>query len=684
MRSLLSPAHAELPSEWSRPERLSRFQAAAATRFFAGVVDPLTPAVFARLTPDARDLAVASAESVCLGRFDLLGHRGLFFGDPIDWQLDPVSGRRSPLVHCSVIDPTDASSVGDCKVVWELSRQQFLVTLGVAYRTTGDERYAEAFARLVPAWIRANRPGFGINWVSSLEVSLRLISWCWALYLFRKSSHLTPELYAAVLTAIATHASYVERYLSRYFSPNTHLTGEALGLFYTGVLFQELASAARWRALGQGILEEQIHEQVLADGVYFEQSTGYQRYTVEIYLHYLALAASNGLPVSAAVGESVQRMLDVLLALRRPDGGLPVIGDADGGSLLPVIPRAPGDVRGVFGMAGVLFGRPDYAWAAGGVQPEALWFLGSAAVLELPAPAPPTLASRVFADGGYVVMRTGWRRDAHHLVFDAGPLGCPLSGGHGHADLLSVQVSAFGDPYIVDPGTCVYSADPSARDHFRGTAAHATVVVDRQGQAEPAGPFAWRQRPRAHLRRFLSTPAYDLASAEHDAYGRLHDPVLHRRHVVFVKSPGYWVIVDDLAGSSGHHIELRFQFAPMPLSVEGDWVGAKGPGGHGLRLRAAAGVPLEVRIEEGSTSPLEGWISPDYGQREAAPILIYTANTRLPLRILTLLLPVEDAAAAPPVVRPLRDSDGVPFGLAFDDRNETIRFGADSFAIERA
>ena len=33
-------------------------------------------------------------------------------------------------------------------------------------------------------------------------------------------------------------------------------------------------------------------------GVYFEQSTGYQRYTVEFYLHYLILAALNGVVIA--------------------------------------------------------------------------------------------------------------------------------------------------------------------------------------------------------------------------------------------------------------------------------------------------------------------------------------------------------------------------------------------------
>src|SRR2546430_16133232 len=80
--------------------------------------------------------------------------------------------------------------------------------------------------------------------------------------------------------------------------------------------------------------------------------------------------------VPAVVGERVQRMLDFLLAVRRPDGSVPSIGDADGGWLLPFVRRAPDDFRGVFSTAAAWFGRPDYAWAAGGLAPETLWLLG--------------------------------------------------------------------------------------------------------------------------------------------------------------------------------------------------------------------------------------------------------------------------------------------------------------------
>src|SRR2546427_3460001 len=343
---------------------VDRFCETAAYRFFEGAVSPETLTVLSRLMPDVCDEGLAAAEATCEGLFDLLGYRALCFGDPIDWHFDPVSGRRAPLVHWSRLDPLDPAEVGDSKVVWELNRHQWYVQLGQAYRLTEDERYAETFAGCIGDWMRTNPPGMGINWASSLEVALRLISWCWALFLFRRSKALCQELFLNVLEAISSHATHVERYLSYYFAPNTHLTGEALGLFYAGTVFPELRRAGHWRELGARILATEIERQILPDGVHFEQSTCYQRYTTETYLHFLILAAQNGVTLPTAVGEQIQRMCDFLLAIRRPDGSSPQIGDADGGSLLPLAKRAPEDLRGIFSTAAAVFGRSDYAWAA--------------------------------------------------------------------------------------------------------------------------------------------------------------------------------------------------------------------------------------------------------------------------------------------------------------------------------
>ena len=670
----------------SRVLSLDRFQEVVPSRFFEGVVSEQTPGLIAQKMREAYNQTVAAAEMVCHRRFDLLGYHGLRFGDPVDWHLDPISGRRAPLVHWSRLDPLDPATVRDIKVVWELSRHQWLVHLGQAYSLTEDEHYAEAFAICLKSWLHANPPSMGINWASSLEVALRLISWCWALALFRRSKTLSSEFFASLLSAIQAHASHIERYLSYYSSPNAHLTGEALGLVYAGVLFPEFQAADRWRKLGTQILIEQSERQILADGVYFEQSTCYQRYTAEIYLHFLILAARNGIEIPTTVRERVQRLLDFLLVIHLPDGSLPRIGDADGGWLLPLAPRAAADARGVFAIGAAFFGRPDYAWAAGGVTPEVLWLLGPSglkAYQQLRPAAPAMEPSCLFPEGGYAVMRGGWRLDAHHLIFDAGPLGCPLSGGHGHADLLSIQCSVFGEPYLVDSGTYCYTADPAWRDFFRSTTAHSTVMLDGAGQAVPAGPFAWERRPQARLRRWLSTEAFDFADAEHNAYCRLSDPVVHRRRVLFVK-PRYWLVVDDLQGAAEHRVELRFQFAPMEVTVDPTlWARAYGPRGRGLLIRPFAMVALKAEVREGEVAPIQGWVSPDYGQRRPAPVLIYSAVTCLPLRIVTLLLPIEQRQVTPPAVSPIVGEGPGPIGLIFGEGQETILVDEPAIVLKR-
>ncbi len=644
-------------------------------RFFAGPGDPRIPALMHERLPDSVHRIVAAADCALEKRFDLLGYRDLSFGDPIDWHLDPVAKRRAPIVHWTLLDPLDATIVGDSKVVWELNRHQWFLTLGQAYRFTGDERYAGMFADTIREWRRANPPGMGINWTSSLEVAFRLISWCWALALFRGAAALTAELRASLVGGIATHASRVERYLSYYFSPNTHLTGEALGLFYAGTLFPAMPAAARWKRLATHILVREAERQILPDGVFMEQATCYQRYTAEIYLHFVILAARNGIAVPNGVIRRFESLLDALLTLRRPDGSLPQIGDADGGRLLPLEPRQPEDASGVFSAAAAVLRRGDYAWASEGPRPEVLWLLGSEGAVvfaRLKPTLPAQTPSRLLPDGGYVVMRTDWGSEADQIILDVGTLGCHVSGGHGHADLLSIQASFRGQPYIVDPGTFRYTPEEGWRSYYRSTAAHSTVEIDQLGQAAPQGPFGWVSRPRAQLIRWTSTPAFDSATAEHRAYVRLQDPVIHRRAVHFSK-PRYCVVVDDLEGSAEHRVNLRFQFAPMSVTLDpSGWIRAGRDTAKGLLLHVFATSALKTTILEGETDPKQGWVSSDYGRHQAAPVLVCSLTAVLPVRLITLLLPSEDLSASPPAVSPLT-ADGWLRGLILEDGREVIR-----------
>lgn len=678
-----------------------KFRKQAETTFFAGAVDARSPGLTGDYLPHTRHEIIRSAEAVCAGEFMTLGYGRLNFTrqddndknrqGPINWHLDAVSGTTAPLLHWSRINALDFTQVGDSKVVWELNRHQWLLQLGMAWQLTGDERYPAVMCQRMLAWMHNNPPGQGINWSSSLEVAYRLISWCWALVLFRNSPQISPDFLARMLTWIRLHADHIERYLSTYYSPNTHLTGEALGLYYAATLFPYINGADRWRALSQSILLQQLERQVYDDGVYFEQSTRYQHYTVEIYLHFMILSQRNGISLPESVSARVEAMVDFLLNLRRPDGTLPQIGDSDGGALLTIVHRTAGDFQALFAIAATVFEREDFAWAAGESTAELICLLGPAGhyrFMALKQKAPPVVESRLFADGGYVIMRDAWDGQGHQLIFDVGPLGCEDSAAHGHADLLAVQCSAFGDNYLVDAGTGNYTSDPVWRNYFRSSQAHNTVSVDGLSQVTPKGPFSWHgRRPLCRLRSCWTTPNLSLTDASSDAWTDLPDPVMHRRRIIFVRH-SYWVVIDDMTASAMHDYDLRFQFAPIDVRRDRHgWTRATGAGGSCLLLHVSAEAGLELNLVCGQQSPPAGWFSGNYGQRCPAPALMVSSSHKGPVRFITVLYPQADASALPPellITHTTQDQHTSALRIQIDiDHNDRILITDDDISVNQ-
>ncbi|HLL74951.1 MAG TPA: alginate lyase family protein, partial [Pyrinomonadaceae bacterium] len=555
---------------------LESFRARTPHPFFAAFADAAATrrALTDRFGREHPSELLRRAQGAAAGRFDLLGLKGLDFGSPVDWHLEPVSKKRAPLKHWSEIDYLDPSVAGDKKITWELNRHQHFLALGRAYWRTRDESFAAAFAAQLAGWMDANPPKLGLNWASSLEVALRSISWLWSLQFFRDSASLSPELFARALKFLRVHASHLETYLSTYFAPNTHLTGEALGLFYLGTLLAEFKDSARWRATGRRVLLEQLARQVRPDGVYFEQSTYYQRYTADIYTHFLLLArAGESAPPKgkdaglSTVEEKLLALLDHLMWITRPDGTSPYFGDDDGGRLLPLDERAADDFRQTLAVGAAIFERADYKFVAGEAGESVLWLLGPRALGRSDAitASPPAALARAFTDGGYYVMRDGWTSDSNYFVIDCGPHGAhALNHGHAHADALSFELAANGRALVVDPGTYTYTGDPRARDEFRSSLVHNAPVVAGASSSVPARePFRWQHVARARQRAWVSHARCDYFEGEHDGYRRLTPPAAVSRGVLFLRGD-YWIVRDRVTRPTGvrQACELRLQLAP--------------------------------------------------------------------------------------------------------------------------
>ena len=598
--------------------------------------------------PAHLDWIMSQAERAIEGRFDLLGYRDLNFGYPIEWRLEPISGKRTGLEHWSTIDYLDPNVAGDKKITWELNRHAHFVTLGQAYWVTGDERFAHAFVEQACLWMDANPPRRGINWASSLEVSLRAIAWLWALHLMADSESLTPQIATRLLKCLVAHGRHISAYLSHYFSPNTHLTGEALGLLYLGTTLPELGNSRRWRLKGLAILLEQLPLHIGPDGVYFEQSTYYHRYTADFYTHALLLAQTSRLVLPREVEDKLSASLEYLMWITRPNGSSPCIGDDDGGRLIKFGDRSPDDFRDTLAIGAALFKRGDWKHVAGDAPAEMLWLLGQSGLnryrqMERVQPAE---RSKSFSDSGYFVMRDGWEEKSSYVIADCGSHSGLVPGAglaHSHADSLSFEFAARGTTWLLDPGTFTYTADPKLRDWFRSSAAHNTVVVDGESQSISAGPFKWERVANATAHQFVDDEAFCYFEGSQDGYERLPDPVTHTRSLLFVKSDGgsslspYLLIRDSFDAASHHRYSARFQLA-AGCSASKCRNTVIATAGRGEKMSISA-----WNSRDGSPGPAalitDSWISPAYGERRKAPAAEFQFDGEGPCNVVSLILP---------------------------------------------
>ena len=597
--------------------------------------------------PVERTKVLAKADRAIDGRFDLLGLSDLCFGNPIDWQFEPTSGKRTDLRHWSRIAYLDSEVAGDQKVTWELNRHAHFITLGQAYWLTGEERYATAFLEQIHAWMDANPPKQGINWASSLEVSFRAIAWVWALHLFAASPQITASFVTRLVKFFVQHGRHIESYLSYYFSPNTHLTGEALGLFYLGVTMPELSAAQRWRDLGLKILLEELPRQIREDGVYFEQSSYYHRYTTDFYIHMSTIAETAGITLPPSVTQKLSQLLEHLMWITKPDGSSPFYGDDDGGRLVKLGDRRANDFRDTLSIGAAMFGRGDWKYVATSAPMEMLWLLGPEGLraFDRVQEEPPTSLARGFESSGYYVLRDGWSAKSSCIFIDCGPHGT-ANCGHAHSDALSFEFATGSSNWFIDPGTYSYVGMSESRNSFRSTAAHNAVTVDGCSQSVPAGPFSWDFIADARSNGLIETPQSYYVTGEHHGFHRLADPVIHARTVMFRKPVDRWqsrapyvLIQDRFDARAQHQYALHFHCAPgCFVEREEACVNIAGRDGRYLFL-------LSLKVEEnGACSPIaisieEGWVSHCYGQRESAPQLVAACTATGRSEVVTLLVP---------------------------------------------
>jgi uncharacterized heparinase superfamily protein len=414
-----------------------------------------------------------------------------------------------------------------------------------------EQPHAETAIR----WIEENPTGSGYGW-DPYPLSRRVANWI----MWLQNGIDDARAVRRIQESLIVQAEWLRQSIEWHLLGN-HILANAKALVLAGVYFDG-PWAKRWLQEGLEILHTQLNEQILDDGGHFELSPMYHSLLLEDLLDLVNVSQAypNLLTADASEGSSIaSKMLGWLEQMTHPGGEIGYFNDS------------------VSGMAPELFALQDYA-ARLSVQAERI----------------------PFAASGYFHLQAG----STQVLFDAGPVGPEYQPGHGHCDLLSLEISHVGRLMVANTGVSTY--EPGVlRLKERRTAAHNTVRVDGEEQSQVWGSFRVAGRANVFARK---SDGCRWAEASHDGYRKLNGGVVHRRRVEV--EDGLVTVRDWLEGTGVHRAEIFWH--PMP-------------GGH-----------VEIVMDEKIARREEtSWRCTGFGKRIERPMIVGVWNGSLPAEFIT-------------------------------------------------
>jgi Heparinase II/III-like protein/Heparinase II/III N-terminus len=552
--------------EWNKRRMFSRLERLGHVRF-RGV--PYYNPDLQTLNQHSRSLIAAFADDIRAGRYRFLGYGTADLGTCPKWNFDFTCGVEWPYVRLKGRECVRCDG-SDVKVPYELSRLQFLPVLGKAHVLTDDDSYRRAARNLLSHWIQSNPFPVGVNWTIAMEAALRAMSICCLLNLLSPFRREEQAWLATATRSLVQHLTYIEANIEfSHLLTSNHYLSDVVGLYCLSVFLDGEGMAAKRREYRLRI-ETEIAKQVYKDGGDYEASTGYQVLVTQLFTTALLLMrAERSASPAPMFLERLRMMFRFLNTVAGESGELPQVGDCDDGRTELLIddlqqmilcPRAERNslrIPHLLGLGRRLFGEGT------GPGDDAAWY-GLTNTTKIPYSNPtsprPAVPIKVLRESGIGVIQHG----SADLLFFAIPNGIYGRGSHTHNDKLSFVLRVGGQEVICDSGTGCYTRDIAARNRFRSTAAHNTLMIDGTEQNRiapgPLGLFVLGNEATVTPIREGRKAQGRFLCASHSGYASLG--VTHTRTIHAVDDERSFVIEDELDGDGVHDFELNLQLAP--------------------------------------------------------------------------------------------------------------------------
>jgi hypothetical protein len=513
-----------------------------------------------------------------------------------DWLANPLTGERMAAperVWWQI--PDFDPEVGDIKVIWELSRMDWVVAFAQHARN-GDSAALTRLNDWLSDWCMRNPPYCGPNWKCGQEASIRVMHLAMAAQILGQAHQIMPGLRDLVHLHLKRIAPTIKYAMAQ---DNNHGTSEAAALFIGGSWLASIGQAdgERWEQAGRRWLENRAVRLIGVDGGFSQYSLNYHRMMLDTFCiaevwrrHIVRPAFSKRFDVRArAATQWLYRMVSPV------NGEGPNVGANDGARLLQLTDSAYRDYRPSMQLAMALF-ADQRAYSAEGPWNHPLQWL-DVQMPQVPAPQP---VSKVADDGGFAVLRRG---NAMAMLryprFRFRP---------SQADALHLDLWQEGDNLLSDAGSYSYNTEEQWLIYFGGTASHNTVQFDDRDQMPRLSRFLFGD--------WLKTS--DIEPLTQDAKGthfsaRYCDShrACHRRRISLGES--HLTVVDEVAGFARKAV-LRWRLAAGDWRLDGlRLTNISGDGAHVLTVKA--NMPV-VRCEL-----IQGWASLHYLEKTPVPVL---------------------------------------------------------------
>ncbi len=606
--------------------------------FFEAAADNVSHV--AEIAPVAAQSCLLSADLVLQHKFDLLGS-GVYrpiderriSNDylPINWAYDPVRDVSFP--NSVPYKEWDLFAMrpgqADIKFPWELARCQHFLTLGQAYRLTGENSYAVEVIRQIEDFMQANPVGIGVNWTCTMDVALRAANWAAGLSLIKSSSALTEQQWQSVLEALYAHGRFIfANFENHYEVTSNHYLSNIVGLQAVAYVFVGLVEADEWLRFCEQSIQTEIKVQINEDGSDFESSVPYHRLVLELFLGAHRMAAFMGRPFDSDYQQRLDKMAHYLAGVLRPDGLMPQIGDADDGRLYISTNYASWqrqDPRHVLAAYSAVTGLAIAADFNDGdaFDWEAFWWTGDpqkqAVSVSRNLPS-----ADFFAQAGVFVGRT----EAAYLAVTNGCVGTEGFGNHKHNEQLGFEYHYAGHPIFVDGGSYVYTSDFAARNRFRSVRTHNTLCFNGLEQNHFNEEWLFRMF-QTGTEKTLSYGADSEVVHYQGSFEWRHETgvsAIHERTFELSQGDSALYIRDKVTGSGIEQCEWNFLLAPgchvtRLEKLENDENAA-------LRLEHGDAVLLLSYPTELSVEVMQAAYSPSYGvQKDCLQIRLTAQGT---------------------------------------------------------